>query len=147
MREPDPANSFAARYSLPHAAAALVLRGDAGHRAFTDDAVRDPAMAAFRRRVAVREDPRLGAHVPRLKPARVTVVLAGGRRATRLCESARGDHQDPYGEAEIRSKFRELAGLVLGPPAVARVEAIAGQLDELPRLAALVDAMRGDPRA
>jgi hypothetical protein len=30
---------------------------------------------------------------------------------------------------------------------VARVEAIAGRLDELPRLAALVDAMRGDPRA
>ena len=30
MREPDPINYFAAKYSLPHAAAALILRGNAG---------------------------------------------------------------------------------------------------------------------
>src|SRR5437899_5952128 len=52
---------FAAKYSLPHAAAALVLRGNAGYHAFTDEAVRDPAIAAFRRRVTVREDPALSA--------------------------------------------------------------------------------------
>src|SRR5215510_6021422 len=44
MRAPDPINAFAARYSLPHAAAALVLRGDAGYHAFTDDVVRDAAI-------------------------------------------------------------------------------------------------------
>ena len=47
MREPDPVNYFAAKYSLPHAAAALVLRGHAGYHAFTDEVVRDPAIAAF----------------------------------------------------------------------------------------------------
>src|SRR5262247_348178 len=36
MNETQPANSFAARYSLPHAAAAIVLRGGADHRAFTE---------------------------------------------------------------------------------------------------------------
>src|SRR5215471_901573 len=53
MRETDPANYFAAKYSLPHAAAALVLKGHAGYGAFTDDVVRDPAIAALRRRVTV----------------------------------------------------------------------------------------------
>src|SRR6185503_3829716 len=37
MRAHDPANSFAARYSFPHAAAALALRGTAGYHGFTDD--------------------------------------------------------------------------------------------------------------
>ena len=108
MRQPEPANSFAARYSLPHAAAALVLRGTAGYRAFTDETVRDPAVAAFRRKVEVREDPALNADVPRLKPARVTVTFTDGRQETRLRESARGDFQDPYGEDDVRTKFREL---------------------------------------
>src|ERR671923_61894 len=48
MREPDPINYFAAKYSLPHAAAALILRGNAGYHAFTDEAVRDHPVAAVR---------------------------------------------------------------------------------------------------
>ncbi len=144
MREPNPANYFAAKYSLPHAAAALVLRGNAGYHAFTDDAVRDPAIAAFRRRVTVREDPELSASVPRLKPARVTVTLTDGRQATRLRESARGDYQDPYGEGELRSKFRELAGVVLSSAAVTKLEALVDRLDEVPRLGDLVAVLRGD---
>src|SRR5207244_8960670 len=124
MREPNPANYFAAKYSLPHAAAALVLRGNAGYHAFTDEAVRDPAIAAFRRRVTVREDPALSASVPRLKPARVTVTFTDGRQVTRLRESARGDFQDPYRDDEVRAKFRELARVVLSPAGVARVDAL-----------------------
>ena len=144
MREPEPINYFAAKYSLPHAAAALVLRGHAGYHAFTDDAVRDPAIAAFRRRVTVREDPELTAQVPRLKPARVTITFTDGRQATRLRESARGDFNDPYGEGEVRNKFRELAGMVLSPAGVARVEALVDRLEDLPRLGDLVVALRHD---
>ena len=135
---------FAAKYSLPHAAAALVLRGDTGYHAFTEDAVRDPAIVAFRRRVTVREDPELNAQVPRLKPARVTVVLRDGRQVTRLRESARGDFQDPYKEEEVRAKFRELAGVVVSPAGVARVEALVDRLDDLPRLGDLVVALKED---
>ena len=144
MSEPDPGNYFAAKYWLPHAAAALVLRGTAGYHAFTEEAVRDPAIAAFRRRVTVREDPALSAEVPRLKPARVTVAFNDGRQVTRLRESARGDFQDPYSEAEIRAKFRELAGVVLSPATVSRAEALVDRLDELPRLNDLVTALRED---
>jgi len=141
MGEPDPSNDFAAKYSLPHAAAALILRGNAGYHAFTDEAVRDPAIAALRRRITVGEDPALNASVPRLKPARVTVTLTDGRQVTRLRESARGDFQEPYREDEVRAKFRELAALVLGPGAVTRVEALVDHLDELPRLSDLLAAL------
>ncbi len=141
MREPDPINYFAAKYSLPHAAAALIVRGNAGYHAFTEEAVADPAIAAIRRRVAVWEDPALNVNVPRLKPARVTVTLTDGRQVTRLRESARGDFQEPYREDEVRAKFRELAGVVLSPGAVTRVEELVERLDELPRLSDLVVAL------
>src|SRR5262252_5262004 len=141
MREPEPANYFAAKYSLPHAAAALVLRGHAGYHAFTEDVIRDPAIAALRRRVTVREDSDLDAQVPQLKPARVTVTFTDGRQVTRLRQSARGDHQDPYREDEIRGTFRELAGLVLRPAAVARAETLVDRLHDLPRLADLTRAL------
>ena len=141
MREPAPINSFAARYSLPHAAAALIVRGNAGYHAFTEEALQDPAIAAMRGKVTVREDPALNAGVPRLKPARVTVTLSDGREVTRLRESARGDFQEPYREDDIRAKFRELAGVVLDPGAVTRVEQLAARVDELPRLSDLMVAL------
>src|SRR5207245_6598170 len=99
------------------------------------------ASAAVRRRVTVREDPALNASVPRLKPARVTVTLTDGRQVTRLRESARGDFQDPYREDEVRTKFRELARVVLSPGAVTRVEELIERLDELEHLSDLVVAL------
>src|SRR2546421_650335 len=83
----------------------------------------------------------LDASVPRLKPARVTLTLTDGRQVTRLRESARGDFQDPYREDEVRAKFRELAGVVLSPGAVTRVEELVERLDELEHLSDLVVAL------
>jgi len=130
MRSPDPKNYFAAKYSLPHAAAALVIRGNAGYGSFTEAVVHDPAIAALRRRVQITEDPRLSALAPRLKPARVTVVLKDGRQSTRTCESARGDFQRPYRESEIREKFRALAALVLSRESVAALEDAIDQCEQ-----------------
>src|SRR2546422_4007795 len=70
MREPDPVNYFAAKYSLPHAAAALILRGNAGYHAFTEEAVRDPAIAAGPPRGTGCEGPGRQPHRPRPQPAR-----------------------------------------------------------------------------
>src|SRR5215813_9648349 len=43
MRNPDPPNYFASKYSLPHAAAAMVVRGNAGFAELDDSALSDPA--------------------------------------------------------------------------------------------------------
>jgi 2-methylcitrate dehydratase PrpD len=122
MRNPQPQNTFAARYSLPHAAAAIVVYGHAGHSAFTDATVHDPTIAALRQRVRLSEDPQLTAMAPQHKPARVTVILTDGRQCTRTCQSPRGDFERPYQEADLRGKFRALAALVLGQEGVAAVE-------------------------
>jgi 2-methylcitrate dehydratase PrpD len=122
MRNPDPPNYFASKYSLPHAAAAMVVRGNAGYAELDDTAVHDPAIAALRDRVFVTEDPAMSAVAPRLRPARVTVTLRDGRQSTHACESHRGDFQQPFAESELRAKYHELAGTVVTPEGVTSVE-------------------------
>jgi 2-methylcitrate dehydratase PrpD len=142
MKNPDPPNYFASKYSLPHAAAAMAVRGHAGFSALDDSALDDPLIAALRPRVHICEDPAMSAVAPRLKPARVTVTLSDGRRSTRSCDSHRGDFERPFAEAEIRAKFRELAGTVLTPEGAAAVEGAVDHCEEWPSLAVLTDLLR-----
>lgn len=122
MRNPDPPNYFASKYSLPHAAACLIVNGSAGYESLNDAALTDPGIAALRHRVHVTEEASMSAAAPRLKPARVTLTLKDGRQSTHTCDSPRGDCLRPYAESEIRDKFRALAGEVLTSEGVDRVE-------------------------
>jgi 2-methylcitrate dehydratase PrpD len=130
MRNPDPPNYFASKYSLPHAAATMVVRGHPGHGALDDSAVHDGAIVSLRHRVKVTEDPAMTARAPRLRPARVTVLLTDGRSATYACDSHRGDFQRPFEELELRGKFRELAGVALTPEGVTSVEQAVDHCDQ-----------------
>ena len=147
MRNPDPPNYFASKYSLPHAAAVMVVKGGAGYGALDDAALHDPAVAALRHRVHVTEDPAMSAVAPRLRPARVTVALKDGRQSTHACESHRGDFQQPFAESEIRGKFRELAGVVLTPEGVARIEALADRCEQWQSVGELTGQLRRHGRS
>ena len=142
MRNPDPPNYFASKYSLPHVAACLVVRGSAGFAAVDDSALDDPDIVALRHRVDIAEDPAMNPSVPAAKPARVTVTLKDGRQATRSCDSPRGDCLNPYDPSEIRQKFRELAGLALTPQGVAEVESAIGRLERWTSASVLTDLLR-----
>ena len=109
---------FASKYSLPHAAAAMVMRGSAGYAALDDTALEDTLIAALRQRVHITEDPAMSAVAPRLAGAR-DLTLTDGRRHT-LRRQPSGRFQQPFAEPEIRAKFRELAGVVLTPEGVTR---------------------------
>jgi 2-methylcitrate dehydratase PrpD len=122
MRSPDPPNYFASKYSLPHAAATMVVRGGAGFAELDDSALADPAIARLRTLVQVDEDPAMTALAPRLRPARVTVALTDGRSATHADDSHRGDFNRPFAVSEIHAKFRELAGTVLAGEGAATIE-------------------------
>jgi 2-methylcitrate dehydratase PrpD len=147
MRNPDPPNYFASKYSLPHAAAVMVVRGGAGFAELDDTALADPVIAALRHRVLISEDPAMTAVAPRLRPARVTVTLADGRRATHSLESHRGDFQEPFAESEIRDKYRELAGTVLTPAGVADAERAVDRCEEWTDVGELTQLLRRSGRA
>jgi 2-methylcitrate dehydratase PrpD len=141
MRNPAPPNFFGSKYSLPHAAAVLAVRGALDHAALDDSALADPRVAALRQRVHLREDPAMSAVAPRLRPARVTVTLKDGRQATHARESHRGDFNDPFDPAELQAKFRGLAGLVLEPEGVARVEALCSDIEHVGDVRSAVAAL------
>jgi 2-methylcitrate dehydratase PrpD len=142
MRNPDPPNYFASKYSLPHAAAAMVVRGSAGYAALDDSALEDPAIAALRRRVRVAEDRAMTAVAPRLRPARVTVTLTDGRHSTYSSESHRGDFQQPFAESEIRGKFHELAAVALHPDGVSSIENAVDRSEDWRSIAELTELLR-----
>ncbi len=147
MKNPDPPNYFASKYSLPHAAATMAVRGHAGFAALDDTALLDPMIAALRHRVQVSEDPAMSALAPRLRPARVTVTLNDGRQTTHSCDSHRGDFQQPFAEFEIREKFRELAATVLTPEGVSKVEGAVDRSEEWASLAELTALLRRHGRS
>jgi 2-methylcitrate dehydratase PrpD len=142
MRNPDPPNYFASKYSLPHAAAAMVVRGGAGFAQLDDSALADPVIAALRHKVRIAEDPAMSALTPKLRPARVTVTLADGRSATHARDSHRGDFSEPFSEAELRGKFRELAGVVLAPEGAAAVEQAVDRIETWPTVGASTSLFR-----
>jgi 2-methylcitrate dehydratase PrpD len=121
MCNADPPTYFGGKYSLPHAAAALVANGHLRYESFTETALHNPAIAALRHRVHITEDAGMSAALPRLKPARVTLTLKDGRQATHAYENDR-HVGEPYKESDVREKFRGLAGLVLTPEGVKAVE-------------------------
>jgi 2-methylcitrate dehydratase PrpD len=142
MRNPDPPNYFASKYSLPHAAAVMVVTGRADHAALNDAALRDPVVAALRHRVTIQEDAAMSARVPALKPAKVKVTLTNGQSATHAVDSHRGDFQAPFTRDELTEKFRSLAGEVLAPDAVERLRGSVENLDQCADVAGLVAAMQ-----
>ena len=88
----------------------------------------------------------MSALVPRLRPARVTVTLADGRRAICARDGHRGDFNEPFAESEIRAKFRELAGTVLTEGGARNVERAVDRVEDWAGIAELTDLLRRSER-
>ena len=142
MRNPDPPNYFASKYSLPHAAAVLVARGGLGIAQMDDSSLDDPAIAALRHRVHVLEDPALTARVPAARPARVTLTLRDGRQASAAREMSWRDETNPDPDADLRVKFHELAGRVLTEQGVRAVEEAIDRAEDWASVAELTGLLR-----
>jgi 2-methylcitrate dehydratase PrpD len=119
-----------------------VVRGHAGYHAIDDSALCDPQIVALRQRVHMTEDAAMSAVAPRLRPARVTVTLKDGRKATHAVESHRGDFHQPFAESELREKFRSLAGEVLKPQGVACAEDMVDRCESWPSVRELPEQLR-----
>lgn len=143
MRNPAPANYFASKYSLPHAAAVLIARGGLGFADIDDSALEDPVIATLRPLVSIAEDPAMTARsTPTLRPARVTLTLKDGRSATAPRENSLRDAVKPDPEPQVRAKFHELAALHLAPTGIDAVEAAVDRCDEWETMGELIEPLR-----
>ena len=101
---PDVMTGRESQVSAQHAVAVSLIFGAAGLAQFTDEAVHDPRVSAFRQKVKLAVVP--GTPVP---DVRVDVVYADGRTEEIQVKDARGTDNRPLTDKEIEEKFRTLA--------------------------------------
>jgi 2-methylcitrate dehydratase PrpD len=147
MRNPEPPNYFGSKYSLPHAAAVLVVRGGLGFGDVDDSALTDPDISSLRHRVHIVSDAEMSAQVPALRPARVTVKLRDGREETAYRTMSRRDHERPDPIPDVHAKFHELAGTVLTGEGTQAVEHALDHAEDLTSVSDLIALLRLHLRA
>jgi len=137
LDDPAPRNMLAAKFSVPYAVAAMLVRGVADVPAFRAPSLSDPVILDLAARIAVEEDPQMTARLPGLRPARVALHLKDGRTLSAEALTNRGDTEDPFSPEEIREKFRELATPVFGAARAAAIEQAVLALPDAEDCAAL----------
>jgi 2-methylcitrate dehydratase PrpD len=125
MAEPAPPNMLAAKFSIPYAVAAAVVRHGTFVDAFTDDARADARIGDLARRVTLRGDDTMAIRATGVT-ARVAIRLRDGRTLADETRVAHGDAVDPPDRAERVAKFITLARPVLGAGAERVIDAVEG---------------------
>lgn len=112
LDDPAPANTLAAKFSVPFAVATRLVHGHSRLSAFTWDAVRDERVLALARKVHLSEDPTMTRRLPMERPARVTLTDRQGRQWVGEAGVNRGDDASPYTPDELTGKFMDLCGRI-----------------------------------
>lgn len=106
---PEPASVIEAKFSLQHALAVTLLRGEPQLADFEADAFNDPQVKALKRRVSVRAgDPYLAAY-PARYGAGLRLTLTGGAERAFDHPDALGDPENPLSRDQLAAKARRLA--------------------------------------
>ena len=98
-----PPNGYAGKFSQPYCIAAAFVRGNIGLDAFTDAAVKDPAVLALAGKVRYVVDPNNS--YPDAFTGHICLVLHDGRVIEERQPHMRGGAQEPLTRADIAEKF------------------------------------------
>jgi 2-methylcitrate dehydratase PrpD len=112
-----PANSYAARFSLPYAVGAVLVWGKAGIEEFSEARIGDPAVLALCERTRYVVDDTLP--FPQSFPGRLFMTLKDGRRLEARLDASRGSRENPMSDEDVYAKFEANAVRAL-PAAQAR---------------------------
>jgi 2-methylcitrate dehydratase PrpD len=126
-----PTDIFGLQFSVYYAIAIQLVRGRNVAADYTEDTLRDPAIAAMAKRIRLEVDPQVEAWFPKKIGGRVTVLMKDGRRFSELVEDCKGTPAHPLTEAERLAKVRGVAGLVMARDRVERLVATIGDLEHV----------------
>jgi 2-methylcitrate dehydratase PrpD len=135
-----PATEAHCRVCLQYTLAEALVRGELGRTAYADAYRTDPEILALARKVTYRVDPDFPPP-GRFKGA-LTMRLADGRVFDVVEEYNRGSAENPMTAAELRGKFDDNAGSVLGATARDRLaDAVAGveSMDDAGKIVGLLE--------
>jgi 2-methylcitrate dehydratase PrpD len=146
MADPSPANMLAAKFSVPYAVAAAVVKGTTDVSAFKDAVREDARVRQLAACVEVSGDDTMSLRSGGDRPiARVAVELGDGRVLTGETAIVRGDAANPRSRDELEAKFRTLASEVLTIERVDEIVAMVARLEHLSDVRALTALLSGAP--
>lgn len=127
----DPPETIAAQMNLPFTGAVMLLEGNAFIDQYQDSKLTDPMIMDLADRIIVTVDPELDAMgKDEMRAVRVTVTMKNGDVYKHEQIYRPGHFKNPIPDAALKAKFRDLAGRVIKPAAVERIENIVGNLDK-----------------
>ncbi|MBZ0259521.1 MAG: MmgE/PrpD family protein [Hyphomicrobiales bacterium] len=139
LNEYNPSTVLAARFSVPHIAAVMAVRGRIDTDTLGSDSLTDPEVAELRRRVVIRRyEPEL--RPPNDRSARVTLRFLDGAEFRGECLCARGSPTTPLGPTAIRQKINDICESVY--PGLARMMDRLSGLNEADLLAPWPDSVQ-----
>ena len=115
-----PRSAYEAKFSLQYSTAAMLVHGQVGVRSYMSEAIADPRVLELARKVQY--ETKEYTTYPAAFPGGVRIRLRDGRTLEADVPYQRGGPENPMTPDEVRTKFRENAGLALGDAAVEALE-------------------------
>jgi 2-methylcitrate dehydratase PrpD len=130
------------QFSLPYGVAAALMYGEVGLEQMMGKATRDPRIHELAGRVQVIHDPEMDKLRPALRPASVEVILKDGRKFGGRVDFPKGDARNPLTEEEMLTKFRNLAGGVIGEEKAKKIQEAVFGLEKIETIEELVRLLK-----
>jgi len=130
-----PKTGLEGKFSVYHAAACALLRGDGAPTAFTDEVVNLPELVALRDKVAARAD--TNCHEASVT---IEVTFKDGSTVEKHIERAIGSRERPLTNDQLETKFMNQAKLVIGESQSRALLDLAWTIEDLDRAAAVAEA-------
>ena len=134
-----PTVSIDAKYSIPFTAAIAMQQGGVTLRAFTDEALRDPAVLAMAQRVRYQPIPDAE------KTSRVPIITIETRQGTTLrrqVDGVPGDPRYPASPALLEAKFRDCVSFSATPIPAANIDRVVELVANLEDVADATEIVR-----
>jgi 2-methylcitrate dehydratase PrpD len=124
-----PTSIESAKFSMPYVAAYTAVHGAPMLKAFTEEAIHDPAVKALAGKVSVAIDPEF-ADILEESPSRVTVTLRDGRTIERMRYYASGTPQVPFTQEQVEEKFFSCAERAVDSTTAAKIFAFLNRIEQ-----------------
>jgi 2-methylcitrate dehydratase len=142
----DPQTRETADHSLPYMLAIALRDGRITPASFEPERYLDPSLRPVMRRIHVAENPEFTRRFPQELRSQIDVTTRSGQRFTERAEYPKGHAENPMTDADVESKFRDLAGDVLGAERASAALGTLWRLDEAGRAGVVLDALTLPPR-
>ena len=129
------ARGLESKYSIYHSAAVGLVRGKAGLREFTDEAINDPLIKRVHECVIATGDASITED-----QSHIEVELLNGQKISCFVEQSLGNIHKPLSDRQLEEKFRDQAVLNLPAAQVENIIQLCWRIDELDDVGELVRA-------